>query len=390
MPKIIPMPGQELVSVSKMVVGAGEYGFQDGAAAAAMFRTVDGMLQLPDGRVLVSDYINNRIRVLSADLQQVSTMAGDGEQGHRDGAAAQAQFLYPATLALLPDGRVLVADSFNSLIRILSADLQQVSTVADNGGPRDRNGAAAEAQFDRPSGLALLPDGRVLVAEEHTGCIRALSADLQQVSTVAGDGWTGHQDGAAAQAQFRFPSGLAVLPDGRVLVTDYYNKCIRMLSTDLHQVSTVAGNGEKGHRDGAAAHAQFLYPCGLTLLPDSRVLVIDDQYIRVLSADLQQVTTLTNADTLVNADELDRVTALALLLDGRLLMSTTTCIHVLDGFQSKADIVWERRRILLMCLLRFIVVQGIDVSTDAPSDVLLRVAALPEELWKGPSIFQYL
>ena len=34
---IIPMPGQDLVSVGAMVVGTGEWGFQDGAAAAAMF-----------------------------------------------------------------------------------------------------------------------------------------------------------------------------------------------------------------------------------------------------------------------------------------------------------------------------------------------------------------
>jgi hypothetical protein len=50
--------------------------------------------------VLVADFNNKRIRMLSADLQQVSTMAGDGEGGHRDGAAAQAQFRLPVGLAL--------------------------------------------------------------------------------------------------------------------------------------------------------------------------------------------------------------------------------------------------------------------------------------------------
>ena len=48
----------------------------------------------------------------------------------------------------------------------------------------------------------------------------------------------------------------------------------------------------------------------------------------MLSADLQQVSTLTNAD------ELDRVTALELLPDGRLLVGTDTRnrIRVLEGF----------------------------------------------------------
>jgi hypothetical protein len=53
------MPGQHLVSVSAMVVGAGEGGFQDGTAAAAMFRNVYAMLQLPDGRLLVADSLGN-------------------------------------------------------------------------------------------------------------------------------------------------------------------------------------------------------------------------------------------------------------------------------------------------------------------------------------------
>jgi len=72
----------------------------------------------------------------------------------------------------------------------------------------------------------------------------------------------GHRDGAAAQARFFFPTGLALLPDGRVL-TDQYNHRIRLLSADLQQVCTVAGDGEDRHQDGAAAQARFNYPTGL-------------------------------------------------------------------------------------------------------------------------------
>ena len=110
-----------------------------------MFRGVSAMLHLPDGRVLLSDFGNRRLRVLSADLQQVSTVAGDGGEAHRDGAAAQAQFRRPKGLALLPDGRVLVTDFGNHRIRMLSADLQQVSTVAGDGGDEHRDGEIGRA-----------------------------------------------------------------------------------------------------------------------------------------------------------------------------------------------------------------------------------------------------
>jgi len=267
---IVPMPGQGLVRVSAMVMGTGERGFQDGAAAAARFNLLAAMLHLPDGRVLLSDFGNNRIRVLSADLQQVSTVAGAGGQGHRDGAAAQAQFHYPTGLALLPDGCVLVADFGNNRVRVLSADLQQVSTVAGDGGQGHRDGAAAQARFNNPAGLALLPDGRVLVVDEINYRIRVLSADLQQVSTVAGDGGQGHRDGAAAQARFNNPAGLALLPDRRVLVADEGNSCIRVLSADLQQVSTLTNADEL---DGVN---------DLELLPDGRLLVGSNFRIRVL------------------------------------------------------------------------------------------------------------
>jgi sugar lactone lactonase YvrE len=331
--QIIPMPGQDLVSVSATVVGTGDEGFQDGAAAAAMFDNVAAMLHLPDGRVLVADEFNQRIRVLSADLQQVSTVAGDGEAGYQDGAAAQAQFFIPNGLALLPDGRVLMVDRNNHRIRMLSADLQQVSTVAGDGAEEGhRDAAAAQAQFKYPSGLALLPDGRVLVVDQSNHRIRMLSAELQHVSTVAGNGERGHLDGAAAQAQFNCPSALALLPDGRVLVTDYNNHRIRMLSADLQQVSTVSGDGEGGHRDGAVVQARFHNPTGIAKLPDGRVLVedynanTDTGCIRVLSADLQQVSTLTNVD------ELNNPTGLCLLPDGRLLVGDASRIRVLEGF----------------------------------------------------------
>jgi glucose/arabinose dehydrogenase len=277
--------------------------------------------------VLVADFNNHRIRMLSADLLQVSTVAGGGERGHQDGAAAQAQFSYPAGLTLLPNGCVLVADRRNNCVRVLSADLQQVSTVAGDGEAGHQDGAAAQAQFNRPHSLALLPDSRVLVTDMHNHRIRMLSADLQQVSTVAGDGELGHRDGAAAQAQFRYPTGLTLLPDGRVLVADSNNRRIRMLSADLQQVSTVAGDGEQGHRDGAAAQAQFNGPTGLALLPDGRVLLADrdNHRVRVLSADLQQVSTLTNfAEPSLRSFEL--------LPDGRVLVGGNDSICVLEGF----------------------------------------------------------
>ena len=209
--QIIMMPGHELITSS--VFAGAEWGHVDGPIADARFSLPRALLQLPDGCLLVGD--RHRLRKISADLQQVSTIAGDDEGGHRDGAAAQARFNDVRGFLLLPDGRVLVADCWNHRIRLLSADLQEVSTVAGDGTQGHRDAAAMQAAFNRPCNLAVLHDGRVLVSTGYSG-VRILSADLQQVHTVVP-----HDEDVS-------PLGLTQLPDGRVVVGDY-NSSIRML-----------------------------------------------------------------------------------------------------------------------------------------------------------------
>ena len=67
------------------------------------------------------------------------------------------------------------------------------------------------------------------------------------------------------------PSDLALPPDGRVLVTDYENDRIRMLSADLQQVSTLAGSSILARRTPSRlpSPAGFQFP--VLCLPCSRV-----------------------------------------------------------------------------------------------------------------------
>ena len=300
-------------------------------------------------RVLVSD--GHRIRALAYPaLSAIATVAGDGAQmGHRDGPAAQARFAFPGEMILLADGRVLVSDSHNHCVRLLSADLQQVGTVAGRPGEEGgfSDGASAAARFNFPGGLMQLPDGRVLIADRANHRIRVLSADLQHVSTVAGCGENAHRDGAAvAEAAFYFPSDVALLPDGRVLVSDGYNQRIRALSADLLRVCTVAGCGAMGHCDGASLRAMIGCRTRLAVLPDGRVLVTDfsNNCIRMLSFDLQEVCTVAGKPTIFAGDDIadgdakdalfNEPRGITLLPDGRVVVADhgCCCVRVLEGF----------------------------------------------------------
>ena len=86
----------------------------------------------------------------------VRALAGDGRLGARDGAAAQAQFSDPYGLALDPHGALYVSDGGdNDRIRVLRTDGTVATLAGGRSGFQDGQGAAA--RFDTPSGLARRP-----------------------------------------------------------------------------------------------------------------------------------------------------------------------------------------------------------------------------------------
>jgi hypothetical protein len=96
--------------------------------------------------------------------------------------------------------------------------------------------------------------------------------------------------------------------------------------------------------------------------------------LRVLSADLQQVSTLVGICGL----EFGPLTQLP---DGRLLVADGNCIRALAGFGPSYDPSW-----LKLSLNRALATSPLAV--DGSSDVLIRVSAMPKALWRN--IFKYL
>ncbi len=203
---------------------------------------------------------------------RVSALAGSGISGWRDGAAFEARFSDPFGVAAAPDGTLYVADAGRSQrIRRVGPD-GAVSTVA-GGSPGYADGPGGAARFDTPSGLALAPDGSLYVADTGNNLIRRLSLD-GIVSTAAGALAPGFADGAAREARFNGPIGLAADRTGRLIIADAYNHRIRALLPD-GVVVTLAGGAGPGYVDGAAAEARFDTPCGVAVDASGTVYVAD-------------------------------------------------------------------------------------------------------------------
>ncbi|QDS14744.1 NHL repeat-containing protein [Xanthomonas arboricola] len=245
---------------------------------------------------------------------QLQWVAGSGVRGAVDGRAADARFADPYGLAIGPDGTLYIADGGdNNRIRRL-LDNGSVQTVA-GGQEGFADGVDAAAEFNTPSGIAFDTAGNLYIADTGNHAIRKRTPQ-GVVTTLAGDGSAGFRDGAAAQARFNGPIGVAVDAEGRVYVADTYNDRIRVIAPD-GQVSTLAGGALPGMADGVGDQARFDTPTDLKVDAHDVVWVADmrNDAIRRIAPD-GSVSTLIGGDPADLSPLLHRPMTLALTHDG--------------------------------------------------------------------------
>ena len=261
---------QTMVTVSTFA-GGGDGTSSDGTGTLASFYfpmsvAIDGA-----GNIYVADSETGLIRKISPNAV-VSTLAGSGVLGFADGQGDSASFFYPSGIAVDASGNVYVGDRGNNRIRKISPE-GLVTTFAGNGEHGSVNGPGATASFNGPRGVALDASGNLYVADTFNNLIRKISRD-GVVTTVAGSGAQGADDGKGVTASFRMPQDVAVDALGNIYVADTFNNLIRKINRG-GVVSTLAGNGNSGAINGKGKAASFFHPYGLGLDALGNIYVAD-------------------------------------------------------------------------------------------------------------------
>ena len=317
----------------------------------------------------------------------VSTLDGFGDHGLVDGDRNTAKFSNPVNTALGPDGKIYIADFDNGAIR--RADPQgnvdtvytsttfvrpfglafgadgtlYVSTDNDDTGAHDPmtgtvwkldltakpvTATVIVRGIGRARGLAVLPDGKLVMTDFLHDTIRTLDPTSGNITLIAGaQDVPGFMDGDMSVARFNAPYGVVVIPGPKLIVADFENQRLREVALD-GTTSTIAGNGTPGYMDGAALSAQFHHPESLAIDGSGTIYIgdIDNWRVRRLDATFTTVDTLAGDGTGGYMDSDNRLTAELYGLEGMVATTDGKLLYVADGDRGNEGLPYHRVRVV--------------------------------------------
>ena len=252
-----------------------------GPALRAQFNGPHNLAVHPDGRVFISDTWNGRIRVYDPATALVTSLAGYGVP------AAEGRARGPYCVALNPAATHLyIAD----LRRVHALDLAtgKLTVIAGNGEkgiPADGALATAAPLVD-PRAVAVDRAGLVYMLERNGHALRVVTPDgrIRTVVNVSGKKGATGDGGDARDAALNGPKHLCVDRDDSVLIADAENNLIRRYVPASGKILRVAGTGKKGAAglDGPPEAAELARPHGVTVHRDSTLYITDSYNHRIL------------------------------------------------------------------------------------------------------------
>ena len=262
------------------VAGQKSPGFQGdgGPAKDARFNGPHNLAIRRDGRVLIADTWNGRIRQVDPKSKQVDSLAGF------EVPIEKAKSSGPYCISTdLSGSQLFVAD----LHRIHRIDLETgASTIVagngEKGGPKD-GAKAVEASLADPRAVAADRLGNVYILERSGNALRVVRSNGTIETVVNASGKKGTETAereTAIDAMMNGPKHLCIDAMDRVVIADAENHLVRRYDPRDGTLSRIAGTGVSGSEGigGRATACQLARPHGVTIHPTSGELYITDSY----------------------------------------------------------------------------------------------------------------
>jgi sugar lactone lactonase YvrE len=273
--------------------GEGAYGGDGGQASKASLNAPHDIAFDAEGNLLVADTFNHRIRRI--DRQGfITTIAGAGDAPYTGyGSAAPKDTLNnPQGVAVDRAGNILIADTYNRVVRRLNRDGTMTVVAGSVAGLSGDGGPAVEAQLNLPMAVTVGPDDTVYVSDAANSRIRRITADgkIRTVTGfgvgegIGGAGFVG-DGGPAEKAKLFSPADVKSDAAGNLYISDSGNNRVRVIRGGV--ITTIAGTGRAGFGgDGKEAVASELNtPQKLAVAKDGSVFVADRANHRVRKID---------------------------------------------------------------------------------------------------------
>ena len=261
----------------------------DGEAATAGFLNGPGGLSVgPDGRIIIADVWNQRIRSIDPETGVIRTIAGTGARayGGDGGQAVDAHLGNPHDVSVDRAGRIVIADTRHGHVRRVDLD-GVIHNVAGTAFQWDKGdgGPALSACLMHVLSVTHGPNDDIYIGDAGCGRIRKIDAGTGLITTVAGVGLHGYagDGGPATSARIGSPTAIRVDRSGHLYFADDRYHVIRRVDGDTGLISTLAGTGEEGFSpDGSrTSQAAMSVPRGLALDARGRVYFSDTGNNRV-------------------------------------------------------------------------------------------------------------
>ncbi|MFZ4585827.1 MAG: hypothetical protein ACOYNI_11450 [Acidimicrobiia bacterium] len=267
-------------------IPGGPYDNGDGGAAAAAILASPTDIARIGRRLYVTEFLANRVRQIDLTTNVITTLAGTGDMGSAGdgGPASLAQLSAPTALAPDGAGGLLVA-GVDARIRRIDLGTGNITTIAGTGvgGYTGDGGPALAAQFSNSIvSLAVSRDGKILVSDAGNAvvrCIGCIPGQPNSITTAIGDGTAGPSpDGTVGTAAGVGQVYRAIWAnDGSIIYSETMHARVRRVDPVTHIITTLVGTGTVvSSGDGGQSNAAgVMLPIGLRFAADGSLIVVD-------------------------------------------------------------------------------------------------------------------